>query len=492
MVAQVRKEKRTSQKRCACIRCRMLKLPCVSDPSNPDLPCARCANTRSSIYSLSCHRVNLPDTPLFRVAMYNAPFYRKHHLVGNDYGDFRVPRVWTSHITKTLRALHHGGLLLNIKVRPFQPPYEEGATDDRGIPGNAARPMYDIPWAIVDPEMVTRDLHAFTDHWIESYIKNLLKPSDDLVWPVYQEAAQLMRTVRTLQRDNRHSPRFPRLTIIFSQNPLIRDTMRLWIGARLADRGWRCFGSDDLGASRLPNHLRPPHWIPLPPYLDYQLVAVVMNCYLLPLKKTVLRQLFDAIKGKNPADWYPIFLSCFVLLHSCEMTAVIIRKHAAKRKSPVRYIIMELVKALNEAARNIVAHFRHCCKDNRPFARGFDWSSPAREDMAQLDLVQLAFMKRFVQAVDAREHIFTALRHTDHYEAPYWYVCQLFEPNWEPRSTLDASPASDATYLAGTDFLVLDDGAKLLLGPYERPDIEEDSTKRPNWQPWTEFEDAGR
>ena len=115
----------------------------------------------------------------------------------------------------------------------------------------------------------------------------------------------------------------------------MRETMRLWTGARLADRGWRCFGSDNLGAEELANELRPPGWTPLPPYLDYQLVAIIMHRYLAPLRKNVLSQLQKAVRANNPGNWYTIFLTCFVLLHSCEMTAVIIRKHAAKRKSPV-------------------------------------------------------------------------------------------------------------------------------------------------------------
>lgn len=124
------------------------------------------------------------------------------------------------------------------------------------------------------------------------------------------------------------------LTVI-NQSDLMFDTMRLWTGARLADRGWRCFGSDNLGAEKLPNQLRPPGWTPLPPYLDYQLVAIIMNRYLSPLRKKVLNQLQAAVRSNDPGNWYTIFLTCFVLLHSCEMTAVIIRKHATKRKSPV-------------------------------------------------------------------------------------------------------------------------------------------------------------
>jgi hypothetical protein len=115
--------------------------------------------------------------------------------------------------------------------------------------------------------------------------------------------------------------------------------MRLWTGARLAERGWRCFGSDNLGAETLDNQLRPPDWTSLPPYIDYQLASIVMHRYLAPLRGKVLEQLQRLVKANKASNWYSIFLSCFILLHSCEMTVVIIRKHAAKRRSPVSHLL---------------------------------------------------------------------------------------------------------------------------------------------------------
>jgi hypothetical protein len=71
------------------------------------------------------------------------------------------------------------------------------------------------------------------------------------------------------------------------------------------------------------------------------------------------------------------------------------------------------------------------------------------------------------------EHIFKAVRSSDQYEAPYWFVSQLFESNWEPRESHEHSPLSDEVYLAGKDQLVTEKGVIVPLNPLLRPDIVE-------------------
>ena len=77
------------------------------------------------------------------------------------------------------------------------------------------------------------------------------------------------------------------------------------------------------------------------------------------------------------------------------------------------------------------------------------------------------------------ESVFKAVSETDHYEAPYWFVSQLFEANWEPRDTLQHSPFSDDAYLKDKDYIVTGAGEVISLSPFARPDIEEDVCKRP-------------
>jgi hypothetical protein len=75
--------------------------------------------------------------------------------------------------------------------------------------------------------------------------------------------------------------------------------------------------------------------------------------------------------------------------------------------------------------------------------------------------------------------IFEAVRKSDQYEAPYWFVSQLFENDWEPRDCHEHSPPSDSAYLDGEDYVITKDGIHLSIDPLQRPDIIEDPEERP-------------
>jgi hypothetical protein len=63
---------------------------------------------------------------------------------------------------------------------------------------------------------------------------------------------------------------------------------------------------------------------------------------------------------------------------------------------------MELVRAVNAAAKILLAHFHYCCKGQVPFSKDFDWSSPTNTRMAHLDAEQFDFMCNYVRAVHER------------------------------------------------------------------------------------------
>ncbi|KAK0744710.1 hypothetical protein B0T21DRAFT_344874 [Apiosordaria backusii] len=180
----------------ACIRCNMQGEQCQVKNREPTTPCWQCTSaTITGIYHLPCIRYELPDSPLFKYAIYNSRFYANYHLVGYRYVDFYIPKAWLPGVpTKILSVIHHGGLRLDITVRQFAPPHnhDKSATDDRSMYGAIARPMYAIPWAVADPDVESRNIGRLVDAYIKPYTFNLLKPEDDLVWPVYQEALRLV------------------------------------------------------------------------------------------------------------------------------------------------------------------------------------------------------------------------------------------------------------------------------------------------------------
>ena len=112
--------------------------------------------------------------------------------------------------------------------------------------------------------------------------------------------------------------------------------------------------------------------------------------------------------------------------------------------------MVEIVADLHMGANILLAYFHHCCKGFRPF--DVDWESTETASMADLDQEQIQFLRRTAEYVHKnsmcpdphalllsdyvietgfREIIEKGLCEDEHY-----FVGQLYEENWKPRSTM--------------------------------------------------------
>ena len=122
------------------------------------------------------------------------------------------------------------------------------------------------------------------------------------------------------------------------QNPLLHDTIRLWVASRFIEGKWKCWGDPVISAANPKNPHRPhDDWESLPPYLDYQVASVIIQRVLVPLGKKVLQGLQEVVNEHKPEDWYITFLISFILLNNYELQMKFQRQFAARRKSPVLF-----------------------------------------------------------------------------------------------------------------------------------------------------------
>ena len=77
----------------------------------------------------------------------------------------------------------------------------------------------------------------------------------------------------------------------------------------------------------------------LPPVLNAQMEVIVTAMILLPMKKAVLSSLEKLLKENKRELWFTIYLSMFVLLHSCAMLTAADNKRARKQGMQVRIYI---------------------------------------------------------------------------------------------------------------------------------------------------------
>jgi hypothetical protein len=158
-------------------------LKCTPDEVNPRGPCVPCQQS-ITISRLPCLRYLISDSILFRTSIANYDFYRHHHMVGKTYGDFHIAKLWTGQPTKILEFTQDRGPICKMEVREFFPP-DEHALDTRG------NPIYAVPWAIADPDALTRSLNEYLDESMGCYLDEILDDSDRLVWNVFHSALRL-------------------------------------------------------------------------------------------------------------------------------------------------------------------------------------------------------------------------------------------------------------------------------------------------------------
>jgi hypothetical protein len=114
---------------------------------------------------------------------------------------------------------------------------------------------------------------------------------------------------------------------------LLKNTLRLWVAARMTTCGNRICGDETLGM--VPDDDNPSNplfgAIGIPPVMTNQLELILIGTILTSLKKTVLSDLQSLILANKPTTWFTIYLCIFMLLHLCAIVtdndAMYARKH---------------------------------------------------------------------------------------------------------------------------------------------------------------------
>ena len=109
-------------------------------------------------------------------------------MIGPEYGDFHIPKVWVNDTIKYLEVTQDRGSVWRLKVRQFVPPVGDGAVDLKG------RPMYFVPWAIPDAAQAVEALNQYIDKSIVSYVDTILHDSNHLVLDIFHSALRLSRS----------------------------------------------------------------------------------------------------------------------------------------------------------------------------------------------------------------------------------------------------------------------------------------------------------
>jgi hypothetical protein len=121
---------------------------------------------------------------------------------------------------------------------------------------------------------------------------------------------------------------------------MLTNALRLWSAARKTSNSeWLC-GDETLGTPKVMDQSSPYNKRrPIPPLINAQFQVISYSTLLRPFSKAVLDKLQNFITANKRKYWLTIYLTLFILLHSCSMITRRNAQYARQLSLKVRYTI---------------------------------------------------------------------------------------------------------------------------------------------------------
>lgn len=406
-----RQQTATTRKNGSCIRCRMQRIRCVSDPSDERGQCVCCKKYKPKMWSIPCMRTKISDVVLSKpgqVQGYEWTKRWKENSVLEDIGH------WASSDIKII-CVSDGltGKPVELRVRQFIP--QEGDRLERSWMANGIKKTVKIPpFAIVDLDGARAAYDGYIKDGLVECCKRILGSTDELLWKTYAMAFDMLRS-NSLSADHR---------------TLIATTLELWMSIRLTTKSFEIVGSEKLGMHDdiMGTAENSRGMIPLPPVMGAQIDSVLIHNIQTKLRHTTLDMLQKLTIENRPKAWLANYLATFILLHNIALVikhdAGYARKHGMKR----RFAREDKVQDYHKGAVTLLAYFHYCHKGIYPFSA--DCKEADLTNLAELDEMGRNFVYETRRLVAEHKQRFKTLRESKDYENDHFYISQLFEHNW--------------------------------------------------------------
>jgi hypothetical protein len=229
--------------------------------------------------------------------------------------------AWQSDEIKTIALTQDvGGAQYSLQVREFKAIEGDAlARSWNGKGGTRSHPC--TPFAIADMRATGNSLVKFVDSNVETFISHYIDWNDKLMRHTYEMAS---RGALHAEVNGTYTRQFA-LKLIKSQRKeeqtLLRAVLRLWVASRMESKQERICSEEvldmtpqnwDQEADNFMNYL-------VPPVMQAQIEILTTAMVLLPMKQAVLKGLQHLIEKCQIKSWFTIYLSTFILLHSCAL-----------------------------------------------------------------------------------------------------------------------------------------------------------------------------
>lgn len=328
----------------SCIRCRMQRIRCQSNPKVPDGPCLTCTGKQiTKVWRIPCLRVKLTDVKLFKpgqVHGYEWTQRWKDSIVDNIAN-------WASPEEKWIKLSE--GLTptsVELRVRQFIP--QEGDKLERSWVHQGVKRSVPIPpYAIVDlgeaQQAYSEYIRSAVSSMFVSVIDSVIGTERNLLWRTYFLAWRLSQHPHAAKEEKE----------------LLRKALELWMAIRLTTRSTVIVGDETLGMGRdIMDETSPQHGkIPLPPVMGAQIDMVLITHIQTRLRREMLDMLQKMTQATKQKTWLTTYLVTFIFLHNIALItdhdARYAKKHGMKVRRPSKINLHALCVASSVAGYNV-------------------------------------------------------------------------------------------------------------------------------------------
>ncbi|KAI0848887.1 hypothetical protein F5Y00DRAFT_269827 [Daldinia vernicosa] len=400
----------------SCIRCRMQRIRCETNPTDKlgtCLTCLRINNTK--IWRMPCLRYKITDVKLFKPGNVKGYEWTRRWIEGipDDISQ------WASSETKIVKVTEgYTEQAVELRVRQFVP--QDGDKLERSWVHEGTRKRVKIPpYAIVNLEEAKSTYTNYIRQWLPECCKKVVGKEKFLL-ATYGAAIKA-------SRDQTIDPK---------ESALLRKALQLWMAVRLTTKSTIIVGDETLGMSKdIMDETSPLRGcVPLPPVMGAQIELVLIHQIQSSLRRDMLENLQTMTQANKQKTWFTTYLITFILLHNvallCQHDAGYARKHGIKS----RFAREEMVREYQTGANILLAYFHYCNRGVYPFSlecKEQDLSTLVDKDETKIKLIQYTR----AQAEKYKKH-WAKLRQSGDYENDFYYISQLYEENWMPQSTI--------------------------------------------------------
>lgn len=105
-----------------------------------------------------------------------------------------------------------------------------------------------------------------------------------------------------------------------TEKDLLTNTFRFWVACRMTSHPHHIYGAEKLGGQLVNDPASIYHnKVPMPNIIIAQKECIIYSRVLRPMQKKLLQELTELVNDNKPKYWLTIYLTMFILLHSCSM-----------------------------------------------------------------------------------------------------------------------------------------------------------------------------